>query len=270
MRWKDYKDLVRRMWCDEDKKMEDIADVLTELSGEPINRNMVAGALNRFNLTKKALRAQGVEVKDNRGGFRSTQESNTDEASKPRRKYTRRIKTQKEQVPQCQDFGDDFDRMFAFAGGCWGQEYTEDSPATEITVEVVEVQPADEVIVIEQIVSQEVVEEPVDVPLESEPNHHVVFMEEPPTVDVISEPETMVEVAKTVENPQASNDDAGLPMYDRFPRSGKCLFPIGDPRDTDFHFCGENTVREKPYCECHMKIAYDPPSDHKRAAGGRF
>ncbi len=35
-----------------------------------------------------------------------------------------------------------------------------------------------------------------------------------------------------------------------------CRWPIGDPQDPDFHFCGENTVTGKPYCPNHCKIAY--------------
>ncbi len=35
-----------------------------------------------------------------------------------------------------------------------------------------------------------------------------------------------------------------------------CHWPIGDPTDADFHFCGEPTVTGKPYCQEHCKIAY--------------
>ncbi|MDJ0611877.1 MAG: GcrA family cell cycle regulator [Kiloniellales bacterium] len=35
-----------------------------------------------------------------------------------------------------------------------------------------------------------------------------------------------------------------------------CLWPIGDPGDPDFHFCGENAVPGKPYCEAHCARAY--------------
>jgi GcrA cell cycle regulator len=41
-------------------------------------------------------------------------------------------------------------------------------------------------------------------------------------------------------------------------RSGAsaCLWPIGDPGDNDFHFCGEPAVSGKPYCEEHCAKAY--------------
>lgn len=35
-----------------------------------------------------------------------------------------------------------------------------------------------------------------------------------------------------------------------------CRWPIGDPNDEDFHFCGADTVTGKPYCAEHCKIAY--------------
>jgi len=35
-----------------------------------------------------------------------------------------------------------------------------------------------------------------------------------------------------------------------------CRWPIGDPKDEDFHFCGEQTVIGKPYCLAHCQEAY--------------
>jgi len=35
-----------------------------------------------------------------------------------------------------------------------------------------------------------------------------------------------------------------------------CRWPIGEPTDPDFHFCGENTVVGKPYCSKHCALAY--------------
>jgi GcrA cell cycle regulator len=36
----------------------------------------------------------------------------------------------------------------------------------------------------------------------------------------------------------------------------KCLWPLGDPGDADFHFCGAPAVHGKPYCESHCARAY--------------
>lgn len=35
-----------------------------------------------------------------------------------------------------------------------------------------------------------------------------------------------------------------------------CLWPIGDPGDPEFHFCGANTIAGKPYCAAHAARAY--------------
>ena len=35
-----------------------------------------------------------------------------------------------------------------------------------------------------------------------------------------------------------------------------CRWPIGDPKDEDFHFCGKEALPDKPYCAEHAAIAY--------------
>lgn len=35
-----------------------------------------------------------------------------------------------------------------------------------------------------------------------------------------------------------------------------CKWPIGDPGDSDFHFCGSPSVASRPYCPDHCAIAY--------------
>jgi len=35
-----------------------------------------------------------------------------------------------------------------------------------------------------------------------------------------------------------------------------CRWPIGDPTDEDFHFCGATTVVGKPYCAEHCAMAF--------------
>ncbi|HEY5598213.1 MAG TPA: GcrA family cell cycle regulator [Kiloniellales bacterium] len=42
-------------------------------------------------------------------------------------------------------------------------------------------------------------------------------------------------------------------------RDGKgpnCLWPIGDPGEADFHFCGAPAAESKPYCPEHCARAY--------------
>ena len=35
-----------------------------------------------------------------------------------------------------------------------------------------------------------------------------------------------------------------------------CQWPIGDPQEKDFHFCGADTIIGKPYCKAHCDAAY--------------
>lgn len=37
-----------------------------------------------------------------------------------------------------------------------------------------------------------------------------------------------------------------------------CRWPIGDPQNADFHFCGKKKTFRPPYCEFHMRRAYQP------------
>ncbi len=35
-----------------------------------------------------------------------------------------------------------------------------------------------------------------------------------------------------------------------------CMWPIGDPKTSDFHFCGEPAHPGRPYCSSHCAQAY--------------
>lgn len=37
-----------------------------------------------------------------------------------------------------------------------------------------------------------------------------------------------------------------------------CKWPIGDPGDAEFRFCGRNTLASNPYCQTHCNSAYQP------------
>jgi GcrA cell cycle regulator len=37
-----------------------------------------------------------------------------------------------------------------------------------------------------------------------------------------------------------------------------CKWPIGDPGNPDFHYCGDQTVLASPYCDLHDKRGYQP------------
>ena len=39
-----------------------------------------------------------------------------------------------------------------------------------------------------------------------------------------------------------------------------CRWPIGDPGQADFFFCGGRTITSLPYCAFHSRVAYQPPN----------
>ncbi len=43
-----------------------------------------------------------------------------------------------------------------------------------------------------------------------------------------------------------------------------CKWPIGDPGDRNFHFCGRKSDTGIPYCTEHAAIAYQVPLDRRR------
>jgi GcrA cell cycle regulator len=43
-----------------------------------------------------------------------------------------------------------------------------------------------------------------------------------------------------------------------------CRWPIGDPQENDFHFCGRNKIAGLPYCEFHARRAFQPPQPRRR------
>jgi GcrA cell cycle regulator len=44
----------------------------------------------------------------------------------------------------------------------------------------------------------------------------------------------------------------------------KCRWPIGDPGQPDFFFCGGKATTGMPYCGYHSRIAYQPVTDRRR------
>ena len=43
-----------------------------------------------------------------------------------------------------------------------------------------------------------------------------------------------------------------------------CKWPSGDPTMPGFSFCGHQTNDDKPYCEYHNKLAFQPPAERRR------
>jgi len=80
----------------------------------------------------------------------------------------------------------------------------------------------------------------------------------PPTPEEEEARETLAEIEKMARK---------LDLLDLTERT--CKWPIGDPTEDDFHFCGLPSVSGKPYCEHHVLVAFQPMStrrDRGRAA----
>ena len=41
-------------------------------------------------------------------------------------------------------------------------------------------------------------------------------------------------------------------------KGNECRWPYGDPRQVDFYYCGKPKVAGHPYCEFHMRRAFQP------------
>ncbi|MEZ5828752.1 MAG: GcrA family cell cycle regulator [Hyphomicrobiales bacterium] len=66
-----------------------------------------------------------------------------------------------------------------------------------------------------------------------------------------------------------------IPLHERASiltlKETMCRWPIGDPTEEDFHFCGRKKLGTVPYCEHHARMAYQPVQARrreKRTAGG--
>ncbi|NKC22496.1 GcrA cell cycle regulator [Ochrobactrum oryzae] len=44
-----------------------------------------------------------------------------------------------------------------------------------------------------------------------------------------------------------------------------CKWPIGDPLNEDFHFCGHESGESSPYCKYHSRMAFQPTAERRRA-----
>ena len=55
---------------------------------------------------------------------------------------------------------------------------------------------------------------------------------------------------------------------DVYPERGprECAWPVGDPKDAAFFFCGDERFNDEPYCRHHCRVAYGARMSRKRAA----
>ncbi len=49
-------------------------------------------------------------------------------------------------------------------------------------------------------------------------------------------------------------------------KENNCRWPIGDPTDEDFHFCGKTRVPGSPYCDHHACVAFQPVQSRRNKA----
>ncbi|HET7211210.1 MAG TPA: GcrA family cell cycle regulator [Methyloceanibacter sp.] len=47
-------------------------------------------------------------------------------------------------------------------------------------------------------------------------------------------------------------------------KEAMCRWPIGDPGEPEFHFCGRKSCGTLPYCEHHARMAYQPVQARRR------
>lgn len=47
-------------------------------------------------------------------------------------------------------------------------------------------------------------------------------------------------------------------------KEAMCRWPIGDPTEEEFHFCGRKKDGSTPYCEHHARMAYQPAQSRRR------
>lgn len=52
-----------------------------------------------------------------------------------------------------------------------------------------------------------------------------------------------------------SNNGKGVSLLEINDRM--CRWPVGDPQDKDFHFCGARCDSSQPYCDTHAQIAFN-------------
>ena len=59
-----------------------------------------------------------------------------------------------------------------------------------------------------------------------------------------------------------------IPLHERASimtlKEAMCRWPIGDPGEPEFHFCGRKACTSLPYCEHHARMAYQPVQARRR------
>lgn len=73
----------------------------------------------------------------------------------------------------------------------------------------------------------------------------------------------VAEVEANIEPKRLSNGDMVTVLT---VKDSMCKWPIGDPADANFGFCGHGTAEGSPYCAEHARVAFQPAKKRERRA----
>lgn len=77
-----------------------------------------------------------------------------------------------------------------------------------------------------------------------------------PCIQNVEQPSTIHVARPTKATPRPKRDGQIIGVLELGPNM--CKWPIGDPGDTDFGFCGGHCISAAVYCEEHAAIAFQP------------
>ncbi len=76
-------------------------------------------------------------------------------------------------------------------------------------------------------------------------------------VEIVKEPEVeFIPIPPVEKTPSKAGQNVSLTDLDNH----TCRWPIGDPKDENFHFCGNKVRIGQTYCDEHAAIAYVKPT----------
>ena len=75
-------------------------------------------------------------------------------------------------------------------------------------------------------------------------------------INAVEEEAPVVEAKETKKSPKKVDKAKEKLFTVNDLTSTSCRWPIGDPKDEDFHFCGKEALPGKPYCLEHAAVAY--------------
>ncbi len=96
---------------------------------------------------------------------------------------------------------------------------------------------------------------PLKRPLVEEPVPPSQAIVAPPPQVIAAAPPPRIEPPRPVVDVDSGPGASILTLTDRI-----CKWPIGDPRQPGFHFCGRASSEGLPYCAEHARRAYQPPA----------